>query len=80
MKIYCNVRNKYRKSKILYIFQKTVFAVDIENLKCYIFKKNSCSIVYSKCGHEYEKMFKEESIDVLRILGLINDVEEYQKI
>ena len=39
MKIYCNVPNKYRKSKILYIFKKTVFAVDIENLKCYIFKK-----------------------------------------
>ena len=30
----------------------------------------SLSIVYSKCGHEYEKMFKEdESIQMLKILG-----------
>ena len=39
------------------------------------------SIVYSKCGHEYEKLFKEEeSIEILKTLGLINSIEEYQKI
>ena len=29
-------------------------------------------MVYRKCGHEYEKIFKEEeeSIEVLKILGL----------
>ena len=57
MKIYCNVCNKYRKFK---------------NLKIsYIFKKFlGLSIVYSKCGHEYKKIFKEEdSIKVLKILG-----------
>ena len=66
--MYCNVCNKYgksTKSKISYIFQKTL----------------SLSIVYSKCGHEYKKIFKEEeSIEVLKILGLINNIEEYQKI
>ena len=38
-------------------------------------------IVYSKCGHEYEKIFKEEdSIEILKVLGLITNIEEYQKI
>ena len=52
MKIYCNICSKYRKSKktkMLYIFKKAL----------------SLSIVYSKCGHEYEKIFKEEvSIEI----------------
>ena len=48
----------------------------------YIFKKPlSLSIVYRKCGHEYEKIFKEEeSIDILKIFDLINTTEYYQKI
>ena len=41
-----------------------MFAINIENLKklkSNIFKKTaSLSIVYSKCSHEYEKIFKEE--------------------
>ena len=38
------------------------------------------SILYSKCGHGYEKIFKEEeSIEILKMLDLIN-VEEYQEI
>ena len=47
----------------------------------YIFKRTlSISIVYSNCGHEYEKIFKEgESIEILKILGLFNNTEEYQK-
>ena len=63
-----------------------MFAINIENLKktkiSYIFKKAlSLSIVYSKCGHECEKIFKEEeSIEILRILGLIHNIEEHQKI
>ena len=47
MKICCNVCNKYRKSKktkILYIFRKTL----------------SLSIIYSKCGHEYKKYLKKK--------------------
>ena len=58
-----------------------------ENLKktkiWYVMKKNplSLSIVCSKFGHEYEKISKEEeSIEILKILALINTVEEYQKI
>ena len=66
--MYCNVCNKYRK------YQKTKIS--------YIFKKAlRLSIVYSKCDHEYEKIFKEEeSIEILKIIGLINNIEEYQKI
>ena len=44
-------------------------------------KTLSLSIVYSKCGHKYEKLFKkEESIEILKVLGLINNIEEYQKV
>ena len=42
---------------------------------------NSISIVNSKRGHKYGKMFKEEvSIEISKIIGLINNIEEYQKI
>ena len=59
MKIYCNVCNKYRKSK--------------NTKNSYIFKNTlDLSIVYSKCG-------QNESIEILRILGLITNIEEYQK-
>ena len=61
-----------------------MFAINIENFKKlkYVFKKTlSLSTVYSKCDHEYEKIFKEEeSIEILKILGLTNSIEEYQKI
>ena len=47
VKMYCSVSNKYRK------FKKTK--------RSNIFKKIlSLCIVYSKCGNEYEKIFKEE--------------------
>ena len=66
--MYCNACNKYRifkKSKISFIF----------------LKKLSLSIVYSKCGHEYKKIFKqEESNEILQVLGLTNNAEEYQEI
>ena len=48
IKIYCNVCNKYRKSKnpkISYIFKKTL----------------SLCIVYSKCGNEYKEIFKKKN-------------------
>ena len=62
-----------------------MFAINIENVNkkyiIYFQKTLSLSIVYSKCGDEYEKKFKqEESIEILKILGLINNIEEYQKI
>ena len=51
----------------MHIFQITVFL--------------SLSIVYSKCGHKCEKMFKEEeSVALLKNTGLINNTEEYKKI
>ena len=67
--MYCNVCNKHRKfknPKISYIQKK---------------KKLSLSIVSCKCGHEYKKIFKEEeSIQLLKILSLINNTEQYQKV
>ena len=39
---------KTSKSKILYIFKKTW----------------SLSTIYSKCGHEYEKIFKDEEFEL----------------
>ena len=65
-----------------------MFSINTENLKkpkyhiFFFFKKTlNLSTVYNKCDHEYEKIFKkEESIGILKILRLINDTEEYQKI
>ena len=38
----------------------------------------SLSIVYTKCSHEYEKIFKEEeSIEILKIVGIINNIEKH---
>ena len=58
----CNVCNKYRKSKktkISYGFKKTL----------------SLSIVYSKCGHEYETLFKEEEpIEKWKILDVYDKI------
>ena len=64
----CNVCNKCRKlkknSNIIYL-KKTL----------------SLSIVYCKVVMNMKKIFKEvESVELLKILGLINHVEEYQKI
>ena len=68
MNIYCNLRNKNRKStkpKISYIFQKAY----------------GLFITYSNCGHEYGTVFKEEeSIEILKLLGLITTIGEYHKI
>ena len=63
-----------------------MFAINIENLKKlkhYAFKKKtlSLSIVYSKCGHKYKKIFKgKDTIEILKILGLIINIEEYEKL
>ena len=39
------------------------------------------SIICSKCKNEDEKIFKEEEpIQILKILGLISNKEEYHKI
>ena len=66
-KLYCVISNKYRKfekPKTSYLFEKTLVL----------------SIICSKCKTEDEKISKEESIKILKILALINNVEEYEKI
>ena len=68
MKIYWNVFDKYRK---------------IKNPKISYISKTRLgfSIVYSKRGHEYKKIFKEEiSIEILKIFGLITNIKEYHKL
>ena len=35
--------------------------------------------MYSKCDRKGEKIFKEKSIKTLKIHGLINNIEQYQK-
>ena len=60
-----------------------MFAINTENLspKIYVFKKAlDLFIVYIKCGHEYKKIFEEESIEILKILVLITNIEAHQKI
>ena len=58
-----------------------MFAINRENLKkikiSFVFKKSlNFSIVYKKCGHEYKKIFQEEeSIEILKVLGLFNNIE-----
>ena len=67
MKIYCNICIKYRKFK--------------NPLRLYNFFKKVLSIVYSKCVQEYKTIFKEEeSVEILKIPGLIARIGEYQKI
>ena len=67
-KLYSVICGKYRKlekPKISYLLEKTLVL----------------SIIGSKCKNEDEKIFKEEeSIEILKILGLINNIEDYQKI
>ena len=59
-----------------------LFVTSIENLK-YIKYRTSCktlvlSIICGKCINEDEKVFKEEkSIEILKILGVIRNMEEY---
>ena len=62
--MFCNNYRKSKKTKLSYVSENTL----------------NLSIVYSKCFHEYKKIFKEEqTIEILKILGLINNIEEYQK-
>ena len=66
IKICCTVCDKYKKFKnlkISYIFEKT----------------SGLSIICSKFGNENKKIFKEESNKIFKILGLILNINEYQK-
>ena len=66
-KIYCIVcrkQKKFKNLKISKIFEK----------KTLVF-----SLTCSQCGSKDEKIFKkEESIKVMKILSLIDNIEQYQ--
>ena len=61
-KLYCIICSKYRKfekPKISYLLEKALLL----------------SIICSKCNNEDEKLFKEEeSIEMLKIFGLIENI------
>ena len=54
----------------------------VKNPKRYIFKKTlGLSIFHGKSGHEHKETFKEQkSIEILKIISLITNIEELQKI
>ena len=63
--VICSKYKKFKNPKASNIFEKK--------------KYFSLSIICSKCGNEDEKIFKEEeSIVILKILGLIINIEKYQ--
>ena len=67
MKIYCDMCNKYIKSKnykISYVF----------------FKKLAFSIVYSTCGHEFEKYLKKNNSRVSQPITIKSEEILSQKI
>ena len=69
-KVYYITCGKYRK------FKSHKISYNI-NLK----KALVLSFICSKCGSKDEKIFKEkESIEILKTLGLINNIEQYQEI
>ena len=58
----CEKYKKFMKPKVSYICYKTLLLSSICN----------------KCGSEDDKIFKEEvSLEILKILSLINDIEKY---
>ena len=61
-----------------------MFAINTENFKKlkYIFLKKTSSFLLFMVSvvTNMKKIFEEESIEILKILGLINNTEEYQKI
>ena len=58
----CKKHEEFKKPKTSYICDKALILSSI----CY------------KCGSEDEKIFKEEEpIEIFKILGVINNIEEY---
>ena len=65
--MYCNVCNKCKKLK--------------ETKISYIFKKHYVLLLFTlSVLMNMKKTFNEESIETLKILGLINNTEKYKKI
>ena len=67
-KLYCVIGSKYRK------FEKP-------KVSWLLAKRLVFCIICMKCKNEDEKTFKEkEQIAILKIISLINNIGEYQKI
>ena len=67
-KLDCVICSKYRK-------------IEKPKMSYLIKKKKIPSIICSKYKNEEQKIFREEeSIEILKILDLINNIEKYQKI
>ena len=63
--VICSKCRKFEKPKISYLLEKALVL----------------SIICSKCKNEDEKILKEEeSTEILKFLGLINYIEQHQKI
>ena len=63
--VICDKDRKFEKPKISYLLEKTLVL----------------SIICSKCKNEDEKIFKEEeSIEILKILGLIEKYDSFKNI
>ena len=64
--VICSKYRKFEKHKISYLKKHYFFLLFVVSVEMKTFKA--------------EKIFKEEqSLETLRILGLINNIEEYQK-
>ena len=69
-------RNSLTKTK------DEVYVINLdENEKQFFYsRKTVLSIICNKCGSKNEKIFeKEELIEILKFLGLINNVEQREK-
>ena len=68
-KRYCIICGKYRK------FEKH------PKYHTFLEKTLVLSFICSKCDNEDEKIIEnDESIEILKVLGLINNIEDYQNI
>ena len=65
--LHCIICNKHRK-------------IEKPKISC-LLEKKILSFICSKCKNKDKKMFKEEeSVEILKTISLINNLEEHQKI
>ena len=64
-RVVCDKYKKFKNPKVSYILQKII----------------SPFYYFSKCNSKIEKIFKEkESIEIMKILNFVNNIEKYQMI